>query len=53
MERELLIELGLEELPASWIPGLPQQLAEKLKTALADQIVAFIAHSLPTQDASA
>lgn len=43
MERELLIELGLEELPASWIPGLTQQLAEKLKTALAD-------HGLPVTE---
>jgi glycyl-tRNA synthetase beta chain len=37
MERELLIELGLEELPASWIPSLTQQMAEKLKAALVDQ----------------
>ena len=28
MNRELLIELGLEELPASWLPPLTRQLAE-------------------------
>lgn len=43
MERELLIELGLEELPASWLPGLTQQLAETLRTALTD-------HQLPVTE---
>lgn len=37
MERELLLELGLEEIPASWLPGLTTQigvvLAAKLKEA--------------------
>ena len=28
MNRELLIELGVEELPASWLPPLTRQLAE-------------------------
>jgi glycyl-tRNA synthetase beta chain len=28
MDRELLIELGVEELPASWLPPLTRQLAE-------------------------
>ena len=36
MERELLIELGLEELPASWLPTLTQQLSETIRKALAD-----------------
>lgn len=36
MDRELLIELGLEELPASWLPPLTQALADTLKMALAD-----------------
>jgi glycyl-tRNA synthetase beta chain len=36
MDRELLIELGLEELPASWLPTLTQQLSETLRKALAD-----------------
>ncbi len=30
MDRELLIEIGVEELPAAWLPGLTKQLAEKL-----------------------
>jgi glycyl-tRNA synthetase beta chain len=37
MDRELLLELGLEEIPASWLPGLTTQigvvLAAKLKEA--------------------
>ena len=28
MDRELLIELGLEELPASWLPPVTRQLAD-------------------------
>ncbi len=44
MDRELLIELGLEELPASWLPTLTQQLSETLRKALAD-------HQLPNTDA--
>ena len=35
MERELFLEIGLEELPASWMPGLNVQLAEKMKSRLA------------------
>jgi glycyl-tRNA synthetase beta chain len=34
MDRELLLEVGVEELPAPWLPGLTTQLAEKLKTRL-------------------
>src|SRR5215207_1697641 len=34
MDRELLIEIGLEELPASWLPSLTRQVAEKLETHL-------------------
>src|SRR5512135_3647639 len=34
MERELLIEIGVEELPAAWLPGLTQQLAERLDARL-------------------
>jgi glycyl-tRNA synthetase beta chain len=30
MDRELLLEIGVEELPAAWLPGLTRQLAEKL-----------------------
>jgi len=34
MDRELLIEIGLEELPASWLPNLTRQVAEKLEAHL-------------------
>ncbi|MEO5898168.1 MAG: glycine--tRNA ligase subunit beta [Vicinamibacterales bacterium] len=34
MERELLIEIGLEELPAAWLPNLTRQVAEKLDAHL-------------------
>ena len=33
--RELLLEIGCEEMPASWIPGLEAQLAERLAAHLA------------------
>src|SRR5688572_26113550 len=36
MDRELLIEIGVEELPASWMPGLTAQLRERLKARLAE-----------------
>jgi len=31
MDRELLLEIGVEELPAAWLPGLTRQLKEKLE----------------------
>src|SRR5436309_12615388 len=34
MDRELLLEIGVEELPAAWLPALTRQLAEKLETRL-------------------
>jgi glycyl-tRNA synthetase beta chain len=34
MDRELLLEIGVEELPAAWLPGLTKQLAEKLHARL-------------------
>jgi glycyl-tRNA synthetase beta chain len=34
MDRELLIEIGVEELPASWLPGLTAQLADRLAARL-------------------
>ncbi len=34
MERELFLEIGVEELPASWMPGLNVQIAEKIKARL-------------------
>ena len=35
MDRELLIEIGTEELPASWLPGLTRQLGEHVASRLA------------------
>ena len=32
--RELLLEIGCEEMPASWIPGIEAQLAERLSARL-------------------
>ena len=34
MDRELLIEIGVEEIPASWLPGLTTQLGERLESRL-------------------
>ena len=34
MDRELLIEIGCEEIPASWLPGLTRQLASHLDARL-------------------
>ena len=34
MDRELLIEIGCEEIPASWLPDLTLQLARKLEARL-------------------
>ena len=34
MDRELLIEIGCEEIPASWLPGLTRQLGEQLDARL-------------------
>ncbi len=36
MDRELLIEIGVEELPAGWMPSLTRQLAERLQARLAE-----------------
>ena len=38
--RELLVEVGCEEMPASWIPGLEAQLAERLAARLAEERIA-------------
>jgi glycyl-tRNA synthetase beta chain len=37
MDRELLIEIGCEELPASWLPSLTRQIGEHLGSLLAEQ----------------
>jgi glycyl-tRNA synthetase beta chain len=34
MDRELLLEIGVEELPAAWLPSLTKQLAEKMLARL-------------------
>ena len=34
MDRELLLEIGVEELPASWLPGLTLQLADRVTARL-------------------
>jgi glycyl-tRNA synthetase beta chain len=34
VDRELLIEIGCEEIPASWLPGLTQQVAKHLDARL-------------------
>ena len=34
MDRELLIEIGCEEIPASWLPGLTTQIGAHLDARL-------------------
>ena len=36
MDRELLIEIGVEEIPASWLPALTKQLATRLDAKLTE-----------------
>src|SRR5687767_3026156 len=40
MDRELLIEIGVEELPAGWLPGLTRQLQERVEARLKDLRIA-------------
>ena len=40
MDRELLIEIGVEELPARWMPALTRQLAERLAARLGQSRIA-------------
>jgi glycyl-tRNA synthetase beta chain len=40
MDRELLLEIGVEELPAAWLPGLTKQLSEKLLARLTEMRLA-------------
>ena len=42
MDRELLLEIGCEELPATWLPGLTQQIGEVAAAQLRD-------HRLPPE----
>ena len=34
MDRELLLEIGVEELPAAWLPALTKQVSEKMQARL-------------------
>src|SRR5262245_23268287 len=36
MDRELLLEIGVEEMPASWLPGLTEQLTSRLLARLTE-----------------
>ena len=36
MDRELLIEIGCEEIPAGWLPNLTVQMAQHVDTRLKD-----------------
>jgi glycyl-tRNA synthetase beta chain len=36
MDRELLLEIGVEEMPAAWLPPLTQQLGARLQARLAE-----------------
>jgi len=56
MDRELLIEIGCEEIPASWLPGLTSQVALHLDARLKGHETARIAtdfqreNSLPDEE---
>ena len=43
MDRELLIEIGVEELPAGWMPALTRQLADRLAARLTELRIAPMA----------
>jgi glycyl-tRNA synthetase beta chain len=43
MDREVLLEIGCEEIPASWLPGLTRQLGDRLAARLADARLAISA----------
>jgi len=40
MDRELLLEIGVEELPAAWLPALTKQLGEKMTARLKEMRLA-------------
>jgi len=40
MDRELLIEIGVEELPAAWLPALTRQLGERVEARLKEARIA-------------
>jgi glycyl-tRNA synthetase beta chain len=40
MDRELLIEIGVEELPAAWLPALTRQIGERVESRLRELRIA-------------
>jgi hypothetical protein len=48
MDRELLIEIGVEELPASWLPALTTQVSTKLEARLKELRLPPSASGKPT-----
>ena len=48
MDRELLIEIGVEEVPASWLPGLTTQLADVLSISRANAYNLLHREDFPT-----
>jgi glycyl-tRNA synthetase beta chain len=56
MDRELVLEIGVEEMPASWLPPLADQLAERLRVRLTESglpvKVAIEAHATPRRMAA-
>ena len=40
MDRELLIEIGVEELPASWMPDVTRRLAERVEARMIEHRIA-------------
>jgi glycyl-tRNA synthetase beta chain len=40
MDRELLIEIGVEELPAAWLPGLTRQMQDRVQARLKELRIA-------------
>src|SRR5829696_6005477 len=50
MDRELLIEIGVEELPAGWMPALTRQLAERVGARLTEYRIARVAKIAERQE---
>ena len=48
MDRELIIEIGVEELPAAWLPELTRQLSERLEARLTEFRIAPAFRSRPS-----
>ena len=48
MDRELFIEIGTEEIPASWLPGLTAQIGTAVEARLKDARLSVESRSKPT-----